>query len=80
MQLFNALCPAVQKRSNSNKIEHFALTYLEPLLSQTDTHFIHISSTSDTTVVPDTDQSAPYLRSLQLTTTQNVHHQQTTHS
>jgi len=54
MQLFNALCPSVHKHSNFNKTEHFALTYLEPLLSQTDTHFRHISSTSDTSVVPDT--------------------------
>lgn len=53
-QLFNALCPSVQKRLNSNKTEHFALTYLELLLSQTDTHFRHISSTSNTSVVPDT--------------------------
>lgn len=54
MQLFNALCPSVQKCSNSYKTEHFTLTYLEPLLSQTDTHFRHISSTSDSLVVPDT--------------------------
>ena len=54
MQLFNALCPSVQKCSNSNKIEHFILTYLEPLLTQTDTHFRHTSSINDSSVVPDT--------------------------
>jgi hypothetical protein len=54
MQLFNALCPSVQKCPNFNKREHFTLTYLEPLLSQTDTDFRHISSISNSSVVPDT--------------------------
>ena len=54
MQLFNVLCPSVQKCSNSYIIEHFTLTYLEPLLSKTGTHFRHISSISDSSVVPDT--------------------------
>jgi hypothetical protein len=54
MQLFNALCPSVQKCSNSNKTEHFILTHLESLLSQTDTHFRHISSINDSSAVPDT--------------------------
>jgi hypothetical protein len=35
-------------------MEHFTLTYLKLLLSQTVTHFTHISSTSDSSVVPDT--------------------------
>jgi hypothetical protein len=54
MQLFNALCPSVKKCSNSYKTEHYTLTYLEPLFSQTDTHFRHICSISDSSVSPDT--------------------------